>query len=104
MKQSFFLVLFTAMLAGGSCFAQTGSVSNESKAAARQEMVPAPLGSASAPAVPAHPSPYNFPYVEFPRIEADSRVTFHFKAPDAQKVQVAIANVPFDMVKGDDGV
>ena len=40
----------------------------------------------------------------YPRIEADSRVTFHFNAPNAQKVQVSIANVPFDMVKGDNGV
>ncbi len=67
-------------------------------------MVPAPLGSSSAPAVPAHPSPYNFPGVQFPRIEADSRVTFHLNAPSAQKVQVSIANVAFDMVKGDGGV
>jgi hypothetical protein len=67
-------------------------------------MVPAPVGSASAPAVPAHPSPYNFPGVQFPRIESDSRVTFHFKALDAQKVQVSINNTAFDMVKGDDGV
>ena len=66
-------------------------------------MVPAPVRSASAPAIPAHPSPYNFPGVQYPRIEDDSRVTFHFKAPTAQKVQVSIANVPFDMVKGDDG-
>ncbi len=72
--------------------------------AKRQELVPAPLRSASAPAFAAHPSPYNFPRVEYPRIEADSRVTFHFKAPDAQKVQVSIANVPYDMVKGEDGV
>jgi enterochelin esterase-like enzyme len=66
-------------------------------------MVPAPLRSASAPAVPAHPSRYNFPGVQYPRIEADSRVTFRFSAPNAQKVQVSIANVAFDMVKGDDG-
>jgi enterochelin esterase-like enzyme len=66
-------------------------------------MVPAPVRSASAPAGPAHPSPYNFPGVQYPRIEDDSRVTFHFKAPNAQKVQVSIANVPFDLVKGDDG-
>jgi S-formylglutathione hydrolase FrmB len=72
--------------------------------AAKQEMVLAPVSPAGAAAVPAHPSPYNFPRVEFPRIEADSRVTFHFKAPAAQKVQVSIANVPFDMVKGEDGV
>ena len=32
------------------------------------------------------------------------RVTFHFKAPDAQKVQVSIDNAPFDMTKGADGV
>jgi enterochelin esterase family protein len=83
-----------AVLAGGACFAQV---------AARQELVPAPLRSASAPAVAAHASPYNFPGVQYPRIEDDSRVTFHFKAPTAQKVQVSIANVPFDMVKGDDG-
>ena len=104
MKRALFFALFTAILAGGTCFAQTKKASKDSKAAARQEMVPAPLRSASAPAVPAHPSPYNFPGVQYPRIEADSRVTFHFNAPDAQKVQVSIVNVPFDMVKGDDGV
>jgi enterochelin esterase family protein len=31
-------------------------------------------------------------------------VTFQFRAPDAQKVQVSIANVAYDMVKGDGGV
>ncbi len=104
MKRALIFALFTVILAGGTCLAQTEKPSNESKAAARQEMVPAPLRSASAPAVPAHPSPYNLRGVLYPQIEADSRVTFRFKAPDAQKVQVSIANVPFDMVKGDDGV
>ena len=103
MKQALYFALFTAILAGTS-FAQTNMGSNSSKGTARLELVPAPLRSAAAPAFDAHPSPYNFPGVQFPRIEADSRVTFHFKAPDAQKVQVALANVPFDMVKGDDGV
>jgi enterochelin esterase-like enzyme len=93
MKRALFFGLLTTLLAGGSCFAQ-----------AKQEMVPPPLRSASATAVPAHPSPTNYPGVQFPRIEADSRVTFQFKAPDAQKVQVAIANVAYDMVKGADGV
>ncbi len=51
----------------------------------------------------AHPSPYNFRGAEFPRIEADNRITFRFVAPDAQKVQVAIVNVAQDMVKGEDG-
>ena len=66
-------------------------------------MVPAPVAPASAAAVPAHPSPYNFSNVQYPRIEADSRVTFRFNAPDAKRVQVSIVNVPFDMVKGSDG-
>jgi enterochelin esterase-like enzyme len=93
MKPAFF-VLFAALLASGTCLAQTG----------KQQMVPAPVGSASAAAIPAHASPLNLPGAEFPRIEADSSVTFHFKAPNAQKVQVSINNKPFDMTKGDDGV
>jgi S-formylglutathione hydrolase FrmB len=112
MKRSLVFALLTSMLAGGTCLAQTDKASRDSKAAMRQEVVPAPLRSASAPAVPAHPSPYNFPGVQYPRIEADSRVTFHFNAPNAQKVQVSLVTsgsnslqpLPFDMVKGDDGV
>lgn len=94
MRQPRLLVLFTAILAMGTCLAQ----------AEKQKMVPPPVASASAAAIPAHPSPYNMPGVQFPRIEKDYRVTFHFKAPDAQKVQVSINNHPFDMVKGADGV
>ncbi|MBN1408947.1 MAG: hypothetical protein JW956_14205, partial [Calditrichaceae bacterium] len=52
----------------------------------------------------AHPSPYNLYGARYPQIEADSRVTFRFEAPYAKLVQVSIANVPFDMIKGDDGV
>ena len=52
----------------------------------------------------AHPSPYNLNGAQFPRIEADSRVTFRFNAPDAKKVQVSIVNVPFDMVKDTSGL
>ena len=51
-----------------------------------------------------HVSPYNLYGAKYPRIEADGRVTFRFNAPYAKKVQVSIANVAFDMVKGDDGV
>ena len=112
MKRSLAFVLLTSVLVGGICFAQTDRASKNSKAATRQEMVPAPLRSASAPAVPAHPSPYNLLGVQYPRIEEDSRVTFHFNAPTAQKVQVALVTsgsnslnpLPYDMVKGDDGV
>ncbi len=61
-------------------------------------------GQTVAPAGTAHPSPNNFAGVQFPRIEADNRVTFHFTAPDAKNVQVSVVSVTHDMVKGDDGV
>jgi enterochelin esterase family protein len=103
MKRTSIFVLLIVILASGICAAQT---------IANKEMVPAPLGSASAPAFSSHPSPYNFPGIQYPRIEADSRVTFRFSAPDAQKVQVALVTsgsnslqpLPFDMVKGSDGM
>jgi enterochelin esterase-like enzyme len=106
MKRELFFALFIAILASGTSLAQANKDS-----AVRQEMVPAPLRSTSEPAVTAHPSPYNFPGVQYPWIEADSRVTFRFNAPSAQKVQVALVTsgrnslqpLPFDMVKGDDG-
>jgi enterochelin esterase-like enzyme len=87
MKRAVYFVLFAAVLAGGSCLAQMGN-----------------SPALSAPAATAHPSPYNFPGVQYPKIEADNRVTFQFRAPDAQKVQVSIVNVPFDMIKGENGV
>jgi len=112
MKRSLVYALLTTLFAGGTCLSQTYKASSDSRSAVKQEMVPAPLRSASAPPFAAHPSPYNFPGVQYPRVEADSRVTFHFKAPNAQKVQVALVTsgsnslqpLPFDMVKGDDGV
>ncbi len=116
------LALFTAILIAGTCLAQTSPAQKASDAAkpaataqaqkvavvprapARQELVPAPLRPANAPNIAAHPNPYNFPGIQFPRIEEDSRVTFHFNAPDARKVQVSIVSRTFDMVKGADGV
>ena len=88
MKRVVCFTLLTAMLAGGTCWAQMGKT--------------AVLPASAAGTV--HPSAYNFPNAQYPRIEADYRVTFQFKAPDAQKVQVSIANTPFDMVKGENGV
>jgi enterochelin esterase-like enzyme len=112
MKRSLAFALLTSVLAVGTFFAQTDRASKNTKPATRREMVPAPLRSASAPAIPAHPSPYNLSGVQYPRIEEDSRVTFHFNAPGAQKVQVALVTsgsnslnpLPYDMIKGDDGV
>lgn len=62
------------------------------------------LAQTNAPALPGHRSTINFPGVQYPRIEDDGRVTFHFRAPNAQKVQVSVVSVTHDMVKGDDGV
>jgi S-formylglutathione hydrolase FrmB len=112
MRRILVFALLTAMLTSGTCLAQADKASRDTKAAMRQEMVPAPLRSASAPSGPAHPSPYNLLGVQYPRIEEDSRVTFQFKAPTAQKVQVALVTsgsnslnpLPYDMVRGDDGV
>ena len=87
MKQILLSVLLIALSISGICLAQTGQVLINSNV----------VGTV-------HPNPYNLYGAEYPRIEADSRVTFRFNAPDAKSVQVAIANVPFDMVKGDNGV
>jgi enterochelin esterase-like enzyme len=87
MKKALSLILLIVISVGRICLAQTGQPIISSKTAGT-----------------VHPSPNNLYGAQYPRIEADSRVTFHFKAPDAQKVQVSIVNVPHDMVKGDDGV
>ena len=92
MNRVILCVLFAGIFVGGTSSAQS----------VRQEMVAPPVGNTTALA--AHPSPLNIPGAEFPRIEADSRVTFHFKAQSALKVQVSINNVAYDMAKGDDGV
>ncbi len=86
MRQTLFGALFMIISVSGICLAQTGQSSNVFNVDT------------------AHASPYNLYGAKYPRIEADSRVTFQFKAPYAKKVQVSIANVAFDMVKGDDGV
>jgi enterochelin esterase family protein len=101
MKRALLFALCAALTAGGAAVAQTKKA--PARPTGRLQMVEAPTASKSAPPFAAHPSPYNFPGVQYPRIEADSRVTFRFNAPSAQKVQVSIANVPFDMVKGADG-
>jgi enterochelin esterase-like enzyme len=87
MKRTLLLILLTAISVSEICLAQTGQVSVSSKLAGT-----------------VHPSPYNMYGAQYPFIEADNRVTFQFNAPNAQKVQVAIANVAYDMTKGDDGV
>ena len=86
MKKTLSAILLMILSFSGACFSQSGQASNVFNADT------------------AHPSPYNLSGARYPRIEADSRVTFRFNAPNAQKVQVSIVNVPFDMVKGEDGM
>ena len=86
MKKLLPAVLLMLISVSGACFAQSGQASNVFNADT------------------AHFSPYNLSGAQYPLIEADSRVTFHFNAPDAQKVQVSIVNVAYDMVKGPDGM
>lgn len=104
-------VMLSAIFACGAGLAQTSKASRDSRPATRQELAPPPVGPANPPAGTAHPSPHNFPGAQFPRIEADNRVTFRFVAPDAQKVQVGLVTpgqnslqpLPVDMAKGPDG-
>jgi len=111
MRRACGFVLFIAILAGIPGLAQTKKASKDSRSA-RLELSPPPVAPADAPPGTAHPSPYNFPGVQFPRIESDNRVTFHFTAPNAQKVQVGLVTpgqnslqpLPTDMTKGSDGV
>ena len=86
MKKTLLFILLTVFLKSITCLAQTGQVSVSSNLAGT-----------------VHPSPNNMYGAQYPRIEADSRVSFRLNAPDAKKVQVSIANVAYDMVKGDDG-
>ena len=86
MKKSLLFLSLIVMSVSEACLAQSGQASNVFNADT------------------AHVSPYNLSGAKYPRIEADSRVIFRFNAPNAQKVQVSIVNVPFDMVKGNDGV
>jgi enterochelin esterase-like enzyme len=86
MRQTLLTTLLIITSVTGICLAQSGQSSN--------------VFSADT----AHASPYNIYGAKYPRIDANSRVTFRFKAPNARKVQVSIVNVPFDMVKGNDGV
>ena len=105
MKKSFaHALVLTAVVAGSWCYlGSTSAAFGQANAAAKHpEMVPPPVASDPAPGV-AKPSSTNFPNVQYPRIEADGRVSFRFVAPNAQKVQVSIVNQPFDMTKGEDG-
>jgi enterochelin esterase-like enzyme len=54
------------------------------------------------PADDSKPASSNVPGAEYPRVHSDLRVTFHLKAPEAQKVQVQLGK-RYDMERGEDG-
>ncbi|HEX2920525.1 MAG TPA: alpha/beta hydrolase-fold protein [Bacteroidales bacterium] len=87
MKKTFLFGLLALMSAYGVCY---GQATRKSKDPAMAEA--------------GFPSPYNVYGAQYPKIEADQRVTFQFKAPEAQKVQVSINNKAIDMTKNADGV
>jgi enterochelin esterase-like enzyme len=101
---SMIALLSAVALCVGFGLANPASAADPAAAPARQEVVPPPVSPAGAPAVPAHPSPYNLNGAQYPRIEEDLKVSFRFNAPSAQKVQVSIVSNPFDMTKGSDGM
>ncbi|HUP03089.1 MAG TPA: alpha/beta hydrolase-fold protein [Bryobacteraceae bacterium] len=111
MKTAVCFALFAAVLTCNS-YAASKKAPKDSKPAVRQELSPPPVAGPNAPAGVQHANPYNVYGAQFPRIEADNRVTFHFTAPTAQKVQVALVTsgqgslnpLPYDMTKGADGV
>lgn len=100
MTKNLVFILLAGLFVSTACFAQ------------RMEMPLAPVSQANAPAFEAHANPLNLPGNQYPRIEADSRVTFQFRATDAKKVQLALVTsgsnsldpLPYDMVKGENGV
>ena len=87
MNKTFFSILLTALLVTGTLIFQSCNTPEKSDFSFQ-----------------AHPSPYNLYGAQYPRIEADSRVSFRFYAPDAKKVQVSIYNVPYDMIRDTAGV
>src|SRR6476646_8866761 len=56
----------------------------------------------------ARPATSNVRGAQFPRVQADRRVTFQVKAPDAKKVQLqggtGLGAVPFELTRGEGGV
>lgn len=61
------------------------------------------LGQATTYPPDSKPASTNVPGAQYPRIDAQSRVTFQIKAPDAQKVQIDLTK-KFDMVKNASGI
>jgi enterochelin esterase-like enzyme len=110
MRRRFLFNLFLTILTCGIGLAQQKAPAG--KPGVRLDFSVPPVAPPNAPPGTAHPNPLNIYGAQYPKIEADNRVTFRFTAPNAQKVQVglvtpgqnSLAPIPVDMVKGADGV
>jgi hypothetical protein len=103
MKKSVQQALTLAVVVAGALCACTSTNLMFTAQSVRPELVPAPVAAANAPAQTAKPSSCNLPGTQYPRIEADGRVTFRFRAQDAQKVQISIVSQTSDMTKDAEG-
>jgi len=79
------------------------------KPAEKKEEPKAEKKEPAKPADEGKPSATNLPNAQYPKVHADGRATFQFKAPDAKKVQVFTnyglgPRGNWDMTKGDNGV
>ena len=79
------------------------------KAPERQDEPRVEKKDAAEPADEGKPSATNLPNAPYPRVHADGRATFRFRAPDAKRVQVFTnyglgPRGHWDMTKGGDGV
>ena len=82
MRINIAVILLVVLINGGFCFAQSPATIVEDF----------------------NPSSVNQPGKEFPQINSEGRVRAQISAPEAQKVQLDISAVKYDLVKDDKGV
>ena len=81
MRKRFANALVLSAAVAGAWFFLESSSFGQTK---HPEMVPPPVAANPAPGE-AKPSSTNFPRVQYPRIEADGKVTFRFVAPTRRR-------------------
>jgi enterochelin esterase-like enzyme len=83
MKQKSVIILFTVLITGGICFAQSNQT------AAVEDF---------------KPSSTNQPGKQYPRVNSEGRVRTTISAPQAQRVQLDIGGARYDMTKDEKGI
>jgi len=82
MKHRSICILSAALIAGGICFAQEGSIAVEDF----------------------KPASTNQPGREYPQVNSEGRVRASISVPEAQRVQLDISAVKYDLTKDENGV